>query len=336
MAGRRTTLKKILRLLGRSHGSMTQSEIQLRLKLSKSYLSELLRSLENDGRIYRTRGDGRTKNVILRKSQGEAGYFNLGILKSSEYIPLVAWLDNSANKMKLKLHFYNSTDRMFMDLDSGSLQACCAPLVSLITNFIIRRNFRIAFGLGYGGSYIFINDNAEKIGLLTSENSSMSLLSARSFARDVFPKVAFSNPVEGVRKFIEGEAKYISIWEPYASYLRNRGYRQVADYRTIMGEQTCCAFALSEKALDGSLPISGYSKIHPYPPESSESFDRVISRFSRSLGIERTLIEESLHFYSFKRMEIDAKAVEATGFNVTEDLLKAMISEKVRGKRTQQ
>lgn len=334
MADRTEILKKILKLLSHEQQPISQSEIQFRLNISKSYLSELLKYLEDQNKITRTDGEGKTKRVMLKKDKTSKS-FHIGVLKSSEYIPVLVWLRKILDKIELKIHFYNSTDRMFMHMDSGTIQACCAPLVSLITNFIVRRNFRISFGLGFGGSYIFFNESSKNQGLLTSENSSMSLLSARSFSKDVFPKISFSNPAEGLKKFLDGDATYISIWEPYASYLRQMGFTAVTDYRSVMGEQTCCALAFSERTPHSSFQKISKSDIPEYPPSSSIEFEPIISSFSKSLKMEKSIIEDSLNFYTFKKIKIDIKAVEATGFNVTGDLLKNMISGYFRERRTQ-
>lgn len=335
MADRTDVLKKILKQLYREKRPLSQSEIQKRLNISKSYLSELLKYLEEKNKIIRTKGEGKTKKVMLKRNYETSRSFNIGVLKSTEYIPVTVWLEKISGEIELKVHFYNSTDRMFMHMDSGLLQAVCAPLVTLITNFIVRRNFRIAFGLGYGGSYIFANEKSKNKGLLTSENSSMSLLSGRSFAKDVFPKISFSNPATGLKKFMDGDATYISIWEPYASYLRQRSYSAVTDYKSVMGEQTCCALAFSERAIHNSLPNIANSASAEYPPHRSTDYEAIISKFSKSLKIEKSIIEDSLNFYTFRKIEIDISAVAATGFNVTEDLMRDMISGYLRGKRTQ-
>ena len=320
--------EKIVRFLKRNSGWHAQYDLQKRFRISKSYLSDILSRLEKEGRISRAAGDGNTKKVKAADTDLDGGFFTIGLLKSSEYIPLVAAMRSiTSTNRHLKIRFYSRIEDIFTDMDSGSIDGCCSPLVSAITNFMVRRSFRILFGISSGGSSILYNRDSTGPGILTSENSSMSMLSAKFSDSELKHLISFSDPSEGIKRFLNGDCMYISIWEPYSTILKQKGYREILDYESALGKQPCCVLAFSNRFL-GTIDSATARSLQEKYLESNymkNNLGQEIMRFSRSLGIQTDLVRKSLESYEFGPIIITRDIIARTGFNISEDLLSDLI-----------
>lgn len=328
MNGPRERIIAELHRVGRN--GILQAELQKLTGCSRSYLSEVLADLEEKGLILRVHGEGNSRRVISLMNPGGTRYFRIGLLRSSEYIPLIASLKTifEDSTSLLDVAFSNNPNELYDDLLSGRMDAICAPLISLGTNFMVRRGGRLMFGIASGGSYTYENEQYASDGILTSENSTMSLLASKISASGKWLMHSYMDPATGTRDFIGGKFRFISIWEPYATKLLDLGYRPINHYADALSNQPCCGLMISEQ-LDKSVAhrlLETLNKEYSDFDQNKINMTWAIRLFADTIGFTPELIERSMRSYSFHLYTISMDTFKTVGINMTEELFLKLTS----------
>ncbi|AAT43368.1 hypothetical protein [Picrophilus oshimae] len=307
----------ILRALrSRKYTGMAQYEIEILYNFSRSHISEVLSSMESENIIIRT-GDGRLiKRVWLRDYYpGHIDKFiRIGILRSSEYIPLISGIYSMFNDYNIKIIPFDDTVSLMDALKYEALEFAMAPSLSQIMYAMTSDNIKIIGAVASGGSSIIKNSNDDKR-LLSSALSSMMIMS-REFARGKNLEIEFfKNPLRAVKEF--KNSGYISIWEPYSTFLINNGYKKVSSYEDYLDSMPCCMVASNP---DFIARNPGVLRI-----KNGDYNNDILKMFYKITGIGIKNIKESLKNYDFKTdisMETVYGIIEKTGILMDKNKIK--------------
>ncbi|HLH86036.1 MAG TPA: MarR family transcriptional regulator [Thermoplasmataceae archaeon] len=318
---------KLLALLEMNKSiGLTQVSIQRLLGISKSYCSELLKTLEKNGLVIRVPGAGNSKSVVLAKyfTGPVPALIRVGLLQSTEYLPILKVIrDYYGNRnIEVLAQYYKNTRTLLNDASAGSLDIFLAPVTTLVLGGLVLQNIKVSSGIASGGSGIFVNREASNRKVLMSESSSMSRFVGLA---DLGAEgtIGFSDPSEGVRRFTEGEAKYIAIWEPFATHLRKRGYELAASYSAVLDDDSCCALGYSASNFRGrDQQILEIVKIYSDRCTNKvQAFysDQDLRILCEVTGISQSRVEASLSNYSFRARKLQYQEMRKYGFFLTEE-----------------
>ncbi|MCL4332124.1 MAG: hypothetical protein M1148_03845 [Candidatus Thermoplasmatota archaeon] len=272
--------EKILSLLRSAGGrGISQGSIGIKLGVSKSYLSDKLSEMENRSLIYREKGPGRTKRIweTLSHPGMSSKLIRIGLLRSSEYIPLMNTMRKVASRRKIRLVFRptDSARELMSLLNEKTIEAAFAPLYTSTMSALTSGDLKIIHLIGSGGGAIFQRKGYDGNDCLTTEISSMTIMLKSYMSRNNsnFTLDSFTNPCKGLKAFEAGKHGRICIWEPYATCLRKLGtMEEIGSYRDILGELPCCCVVttldsasrvsqLIDGKFDGEIEWSGYEEI---------------------------------------------------------------------------
>jgi predicted transcriptional regulator len=237
----------IAHLKSRREEGITQKEMYEFLGISKSYLSETLTALEEEGVIVRTLGPGSIKRIWSSRYYPFpiSGVLRVGLLRSSEYLPVLHGVKKNAAVLKKKTHVYVYADAISLlsDLRAGVLEIAFAPLYTTAISSLTYADVRILHLIASGGASVFRSTLNRDQAWLSTEVSTMVLM-LRNYLQDsnsISRLVPFSDPCTGMRKFQKGKYGNICIWEPFASELRGKAsVVELATYQELLGELPCC------------------------------------------------------------------------------------------------
>lgn len=325
--GRERIIAELLRV---NRQWISQSELQKRTGFSKSYVSEILTGLERKGFVKRTQGEGNSRKIMSLMDQEGKRRFRIGLLRSTEYIPVVLSLSSFLSKSNISLDvlFSDNPVNLYNDLASGTADAVCSPLISLCTNFIVRRSGTLLFGVASGGSSVFENPESKNLGILTSENSTMSTIAAKLSEIGINRMHSFQNPTSGVEEFLMGAYRYISIWEPYATRLKDLGYTDITKCSKELPSQPCCGLVVSDdlgKEFLASLRdaiADGYRSFH----SKYDQLKLILELFSSACSYDTDLITRSMNSYEYRIIPVTIETFRRAGINITEEIYEKFTS----------
>lgn len=306
----------------RKSSGIRQNELNSAFGYSRSHISETIGVLEEEGHIIR-RKEGKAANRIWLTEYFPShieGVLRVGILRSSEYVPFLSFLDESlSGTYRIVVSVYDDASDLISSLHSGILDIAMAPTFTHILYSITARKEVIVSTVSYGGSSLLRNVTSGSGILATSESSTMALMS-REIVKDGKAVVNFfRDPETAVKKFIAGRYSYIAIWEPYLSFLKSRAnVEEVIDEARNEFLAPCCSvgvnmdFADSNKELAKGLG-SGYGRfLSNLSPEKMEFGLTIVAD---ATGFSREEILRSLESYKFKS-GIDAGTLSSYMINV--------------------
>ena len=338
MAGKdtvRESIEKILAEAGKQ--GIHQSILEHALGYSKSYLSETLAQMEEQGLIMRRLDVGRNNRIWLAsRYPGEVtGILKVGLLRSSEYYPHLSAISNIAKKNDLKVAVtaYNKANEILADLVEGVLDFGFAPVISTLLSSYASMVNAIS-ETASGGSYIFENTKSKVEMLVSSELSSMSLLSSRFLANHEGTTTEyFTSPGEAVRVFLSGAYRYIAIWEPYASKISGKkGVRPIMTYHDALADLPCCLLVRRKDVSSDRERICSELKGEIKKVVSADV--KMIaqakdSQLTAILNQPDDVIDRSLRNYRFKHscsFQNLEKIAHLTGITISHSLIEQMIS----------
>ncbi len=246
----------ILQLLSeRKELGAWQSELESMSGYSKSHLSETMKQMEQKN-IIRRRKEGNILNRIWHVTYYPGivpGVFRTGILKSSEYVPLLSIIQKKTeeNGLTMIIRVFNSAADMLESLSLGALEMAMAPAVAQIMYAFIKNDIRFISAIARGGSAIYRNSKSGSLTVSGSEISTMSLM-ARKFldSKQEFSYRAYGDPEVALQDFIEGKFQYMAAWEPYCRSLAgNEEIEEVMNYSDLMDGFPCCISSCSSSSL---------------------------------------------------------------------------------------
>ncbi len=275
--------ERILRLLNEAkYDGILQSEIVERLSVSKSRVSEILNHLESKGEIVRKIETGKSYRVWISKYYPFGEFIRIGILKSTEYSPLISSLDAD-------FVIYENAIDLTRDLILEKIDVAASPLITQIMFGIMMKNIRIFNVIAENGSGIVFGKKKNKI-FGTTEMSAMEVnLKAVKRKFNIKAFRYYTSPekmVEDLRK-IEG----VAIWEPYISMIeRNKVY-----FNEIIGDYPCCTIAANDIAL--KCKRDKIEELLNKIQRKRGGFDS--KKISDILGFDEEVIKKSVKSYNF-------------------------------------
>ncbi len=330
LAGKKGGARKRALQIIRDSGSrgIGQKDLEKALGISKSYCSEVVAGLNSDGLIVKAgrKGIGSTIYILEFYPGKLEGIFRAGLLKSSEYIPSMAFLMDSAASIgsRVVFRFYDSTMELIGDLKAGSLEFALAPTNALILSALLSSDLKIHSGLSSGGSGIIYSKEWRKDALLSTEVSTMISMSIHAPDSETPEEIeTFSDPEKGLAKFVDEKYRAIAIWEPYLSAFRKDfSPEKVVKYESIMDRFPCCSLVTTrpfwlrngesfgqrmQDFLDGT--VTGF--------ENGGSIDKAVEIVSEALKMKPELIRESMGSYDFLSRKISRKMLASLGISLS-------------------
>jgi predicted transcriptional regulator len=325
-------------LLDRGREGYLQADFHSRMGFSKSRVSEILEEMLGAGDIVIRKEAGRSNRAWLSQYYPGrvAGIIRVGMLPSVEYLYHLAAIKDRCRRHgdKLLVTLYQRSADILENLLAGTLDFGFSPLVSYIMH-PENKSLRIISDVATGGSSIFENPSCLNRKIISSEFSSMALLTK------AFEKVSGELEVTGsgsagsaLAAFLRGETRYIAIWEPFATQLRdNADIHEVFRFSDTMDSMPCCCLGTTSIRLENMLSevqeiLSNIKRI-----ASDQKIEGTISEqvkfFSGILEVDKAVIRRSLSQYSFlsgSSADSIARLLELIGISMSGDTIKAMVS----------
>lgn len=321
--------KRALKLIRDSGvAGIGQKDLEKALGISKSYCSEVVSSLGEEKLIKKTDRKGSASTIYLFENYpGKLeGIFRAGLLKSSEYIPTMAFLMDyaSSENSEMLFKFYNSTMELIGDLRAGALEFALAPTNALILSALLTTDLKICSGISSGGSGIVFSENWDKDALLSTEVSSMISMSLHAEDEHMPEEIeTFSDPDKGLSKFLEEKYRAIAIWEPYLTIFRGKYTpERIVDYESIMDRFPCCSLATTrsfwlryQKAF--GKYVSEFMNGNTTGLENHELIRKALNIISEKLKLKPDLISKSMDSYDFTSRKISREMLAGLGISLS-------------------
>lgn len=309
MVSSRNIRDSLIELLsGAGKDGIHQSLLEKTSGYSKSYLSEILSSMEKEGVIVRKTDAGRSNRVWISTSYpGEVeGLLKVGILKSTEYYHHLIALRKLSNRKNLKISIalFDRSSDIVTGVVEGVLDLGFAPAVSILLSSDASQ-LCIISEVASGGAFIFENTNSGSGKLASSELSSMSLLSSHFIGEGKEIGVEyFRDPSDAIERFLSGKTKYLSIWEPFATIVSGKnGIKKRVSYDDVLDDMPCCLLICNRKWRKTRTEFLRQLKVEIR--EATEHPDEAVAKqtlteLSRLLKLPEDVVKRSLRSYRFK------------------------------------
>jgi len=293
--------EKVLRVLEQfGKDGISQGELVEVTGYSKSWVSEILRELEECGLVARVPGPGRTKRVVLSKYLDPAvgRVVRVAVVRASEYLYLPNFISNLRREgYTAELVIYGNVSEATAALARGDVHLAITPIYTQAAYRALGAPLRTYPGGALGGaSLIYRRELGPTV--LSSRASTMEVVAIATYRylqREVEEFKYYVNPEEGVERFLRGEAEAVAIWEPYASYLESYGYRRLRLVE-LLGEYHCCTLARHE-----NLSQEAEGRIRSSWAKALEEVRRgiLLEGLEGLLGLDRTSVERARREYRF-------------------------------------
>ncbi len=271
--------ERILDLL--FEGKVTQRELCSKVGLSRSRVSEILGKMERDGIVKRERVSDRTVVVSIN----EPNLLRVGILRSSEYAPVVLALKNLPENVLWRIKVYDNSLEALKDLITGTLDMVASPIISAFFFNLIDENVKPVAGIASGGSGLLKRNDKGILG-----TTPLSKMERESRDRKSYRLVYFSNIEYIIKNYLEGKIDAASVWEPYLT--KYKGEKNESD-------EICCSLITTkenwyslEKFLVEYVKSVQFMNIDDKRKEASILLSKII-------GEDENLIYRSLNSYNF-------------------------------------
>ncbi|MEM1611106.1 MAG: winged helix-turn-helix transcriptional regulator [Sulfolobales archaeon] len=326
--------RKIIEILEKAGPrGIAQSEIYKILGLSKSWVSELLSSLERRGVIIRSRGPGKT--LIVRLSRyGDPSIsktLTIGLVPSVEYLPLPLFIKKSREWGYLvEPSIKRSVLEVAVSFIRGEYHLAYLPIYMLPLLKALGIGFKLIGSVALGGASIVGRVFTDVRSIFSSMLSTMEILSiayirtARSIAPHSEHRIRYyRDPDSVIESLAKGGDSIAMTWEPYSSIAEIRGLKKIPA-SDILGEYHCCVLIARDnisQEIMSRIRRAHISSIEKLP----HHIDSLIYSFSEIIGIPHTIIKKGYREYIFTH-QIDASilrniARNAEGFMINSDLL---------------
>ncbi|MVT14715.1 MAG: winged helix-turn-helix transcriptional regulator [Euryarchaeota archaeon] len=306
---------KIIEIL--FQGEITQRELRERLGISKSYLSEILKSMEDKGTIIRKKITKRTIVVGLNKKK----FLRIGILKASEYAA-VFLSSKEIKEFSVHIIIYNNSLEEMRDLLTEKIDIAFAPAITGLIFHMVDNDVVMISACSRGGSGVIYRD--ERIDYLGSTFLSTMDIISRQFSDKKVRIKYFSSPEEILNSYYRGDVQAISIWEPYFSIVEEG--KKIQFSKDII----CCGLITLKKNIDERIlkfnEVFNYESNNLREGKNREEASKMISQ---RLNIDYEIILKSLDSYIFETKidEEDIKKItNIIGMNLNEEVILRFIN----------
>ena len=271
--------EKVLEILFKE--DVTQKELTSRLKSSRSRMSEVLGKLEREKLILRKKVSQRTILVALNHSKT----LRVGILRSTEYINVVATLNQLGNSIPFRVNVYDNSLEALKELMTGSEDMVASPLISGYFFYLIDRKISPVAGIASGGSGTIRRHSSGRIG-----TTPLSRMDKDSRNSGNYEQVYYKSIEDIIRAYKGKEIDAAQIWEPY---LTMRG-----GLKTESDGICCCLFTVG----NSGQSVSSFLKRYESNVESDLTIreKHTISRdLGKLIGVGERDVFSSLNSYKF-------------------------------------
>ena len=286
-------------LRSKGHDGALQSELY-NLGYSRSTIAEALESLEKE-------------NLIVKKSVGKKAYriwivdeapfplentLRLGLLRAVEYPHALLTAHDLKEKYNVRVLVYNSALELTNALSIGKVDLACSPLITQILYALLMKNIKVVSGCGFAGSGLVMRGELEEgVTIASSELSTMETMLKLFLERMGLGKVKvtyFKNPENAVESLLRGEIDGLSIWEPYLSLLKNRGFR-IYSYSDYFGRYPCCALGVNLGFLNTNEALfhEFFEKFKDNTENLEKRKEEAVELIVRIMGFKEELVRES-------------------------------------------
>ncbi|MGC9193357.1 MAG: ArsR family transcriptional regulator [Thermoplasmata archaeon] len=218
----------------------TQRELWQALKISRSYLSELLKDMEKEGLISKKKVSERTVIVGINRTKT----IRVGVLKASEYAAVYLTAHDLGN-LNIEITLYNNGLEELTALETGKIDIAFAPIISGFMLHIIDDHLVVAAACARGGSGIAYH---KKNGDIGSTMFSTMDLKSRIYADFNVDKIRyFDSPEDLIKNFQDKKLNAIAIWEPYFSMLNSK------NKKIIGADKICCGAMILKDSINRSI-----------------------------------------------------------------------------------
>ncbi|WP_324735573.1 ABC transporter substrate-binding protein [Thermococcus sp. SY098] len=241
-------------LKSKGHDGALQSELY-NLGYSRSTIAEALEALEKEKRIVK-KNIGKKAYRIWAIDEAPFPIKNtlrLGILRAVEYPHALLTAYDLREKYNVRVLVYNSALELTNALAIGKVDLACSPLITQLLYSLLMKSIKIVSGCGFAGSGLVVRGELEEgKTIASSELSTMETMLKLFLEKGGLKNIKvtyFKNPENAVRSFLSGEIDGISIWEPYLTLLKKKGF-DVYHYSNYFGKYPCCALGVNLSFLD--------------------------------------------------------------------------------------
>lgn len=302
---------KIIKLVSskRDRGIL-QSKIVSDLGYSRSYVSETLKSMVERGIVRRELENPFQYRIYLLGNTGSKNPdFTVGLLKSSEYILVMAAIRKAARRVGANARFkvYKNTTKLNSDAASGKIHVMLSPTLSQLAMSLSSDSISMLRPIGTGGSCVIENKIAENNLSLSSSSSTMILMMKKFLSGPYNGEIRrIDDAPKSIELIRNGKFKRIAIWEPYASeLLHDRNCTISASYSDLLGEFPCCFLCVTHE-FEQRMPETATAICNFYD-EQRENFNLedsdvrwALNFISSKTGVDAGTVEKSLLNYNFK------------------------------------
>ncbi len=326
--------QKIIELLEKvGPRGIAQSEIYKILGLSKSWVSELLSTMERRGVIIRSKGPGKTLIVRLSRygDPSVSRTLAIGLVPSVEYLPLPLFMRKAREwEYLIEPSIKRSVLEVAVSFIRGEYHLAYLPIYMLPLLKVLGIGFKVIGSMALGGASIIGRDFSNIRSIFSSMLSTMEILSigyiriTRSITSHSEHRIRYyRDPDSVIESIVRGEDSIAMIWEPYSSIAEIRGLKKIPA-SDILGEYHCCVLIARD-----DIPPEIMSKIRRAHVSSIEELphhiDSLIYSFSEMIGVPHTITKKGYREYIFTH-QIDANVLRniarnAEGFMINSELL---------------
>lgn len=291
---------RILKLLERyGKDGITQGELVEVTGYSKSWISELLKELEERGVIARVPGPGKTKRVVLSKyldpSVGKV--IRLGLVKASEYLYLQNLISHLRSRgYEVEIVVFGNVSEATAALARADVHLAIAPIYTQTVYRALGAPIKAYPGGAIGGASLVYRDLDGPI--LSSRASTMEVATvalSKILGTDLNRLRYYRTPEEGVEALIHGHASAVTIWEPYATHLEAAGFRRIR-LTELIGKYYCCTLAKHENL---SQEVSNHVEESWTKALAEARKGRLAGEPLNILGMDRAAAEKALKEYEY-------------------------------------
>jgi predicted transcriptional regulator len=271
--------EKVLDTLFREE--ITQKELTLRLRASRSRMSEILKILENKGLIKRRKVSQRTVLVSLNHSRT----LRIGILRSSEYVHVVGTLRGLADKIPFRVTVYENSMEALKELMTGAEDIVASPLISGYFFYLIDRSIKPVAGIARGGAGIIKRSDHGKIG-----TTPLSRMDKDSRELKDYEQVYFKSMGDMLLAYRKKEIEAAQIWEPFLSM--NEGIKSPPN------GVCCCLFTHGKSGQSINSFLSKYVENVQLADRKAVGRGK-LSALSKLIGVKESDVAKSVDSYKF-------------------------------------
>lgn len=295
-------------LKSKGHDGALQSELY-NLGYSRSTIAEALESLEKE-------------NLIVKKSVGKKAYriwiideapfpventLRLGLLRAVEYPHALLTAHDLKEKYNVRVLVYNSALELTNALTIGKVDLACSPLITQILYALLMKSIKIVSGCGFAGSGLVMRGELEEgRTIASSELSTMETMLKLFLERKGLGNIKvtyFKDPETAVESLLRGEIDGLSIWEPYLSLLKKKGFN-IYHYSDYFGKYPCCALGVNSSFLNinEALFHEFFEKFKNNTENLERRKEEAIKLMVEIMGFKEELVRESFggFIYDYK------------------------------------